>query len=180
MKSELRKQMRQLSSALTAEQRLAMSDAVCREIAETYAWQQAHTILLYHALPDEVSLAPLLALGQTQGKCLLLPVVEGNNLLLRQYLGDDSLTPGAFGILQPSGPDFSDLSSIQLCLVPGRAFDAQGRRLGRGRGYYDRLLPSLLSATLYGVCFPFQLVPFVPSEEHDIPVHRVFCGERID
>ncbi len=82
--------------------------------------------------------------------------------------------------MEPVGEAFTDYEKIDVALVPGMAFDAAGHRLGRGKGYYDRFLSSHLSSLnshpsplLIGVCFPFQRVAEVPSEEHDVLMDEV-------
>jgi 5-formyltetrahydrofolate cyclo-ligase len=79
--------------------------------------------------------------------------------------------------MEPIGEVFpeSRYDEITLALIPGMAFDAEGHRLGRGKGYYDRLLPRLSRAYKMGVCFPFQMVDAVPSEPHDQKVDEVCC-----
>ena len=138
-------------------------------------WKEAQTVLLYHALPDEPDLQSLLDEGLLRGKQLLLPVVVGDDLVLKHFKGKDSLCEGAFHILEPVGEDFplEQYHQIDLALIPGMAFDYAGHRLGRGKGYYDRLLPRIPQAYKLGVCFPFQLLDSIPSEPHDIPVREV-------
>jgi 5-formyltetrahydrofolate cyclo-ligase len=75
---------------------------------------------------------------------------------------------GIYGIAEPTGEIFTDYAAIDFIVVPGVAFDAKGNRLGRGKGYYDRLLPRIPSAYKAGICFPFQLVEEVPAESFDI------------
>lgn len=90
--------------------------------------------------------------------------------------GSDSLREGAFHIMEPVGERFTDLQIIDVILIPGIAFDAQGHRLGRGKGYYDRFLSSLtshFSPLLIGVCFDFQKVSEVPVDKFDISVDEV-------
>lgn len=154
---------------------LVWSQAICRKVMQMARWQSAHTVLLYHALPDEPDLQPLLDAALTEGKRVLLPVVVGDDLVLKYYEGHASLREGAFHILEPVGEDFplARYAQVDLALIPGMAFDHQGHRLGRGRGYYDRLLPRLPRVHTVGICFPFQLLPVVPAEPHDIPVHEV-------
>ena len=112
------------------------------------------------------------------GHRVLLPVVVGDDLELRLYQGEDSLRAGAYNIMEPVGPLFPPeaYGQIELAIVPGMAFDAAGHRLGRGKGYYDRLLPRLASAYKVGVCYPFQFIADVPSEEHDVAMNEVVCG----
>lgn len=104
---------------------------------------------------------------------MLLPTVTGNDLTLHRYEGDTSLATGtSFGILESIGSLFTDYASIDLAIIPGMAFTPQGDRLGRGRGYYDRLLPRL-SCPLVGLAFPFQILDTIPCEPHDIRMNQV-------
>ena len=152
-----------------------MSEKICSEVLRSAWWQEAGTLLLYYPLADEVDVRPLIQEAHRHGKRVLLPVCVGDDLELHLYEGEDSLMPGAFGIMEPQGALFApeDYPEIQLALIPGMAFDRVGHRLGRGRGYYDRLLPRLTAARLQGICFPFQLLDEVPADAHDIPVHAV-------
>ena len=111
------------------------------------------------------------------GKKVLLPVVKGEELELHLYEGESSLREGAFGIMEPTGPLFApeNYDEIELAIIPGMAFDRAGHRLGRGKGYYDRLLPKLKGSRLQGICFPFQLLDDVPAEAHDIAVQEVIA-----
>lgn len=173
-KKELRNFVRQQKETFRS-QFPVWSQAICREVASMPWWQSARTVLLYHALPDEPDLQLLLDEAVSQGKQVLLPVVVGDDLVLRHYKGRDTLREGAFHILEPTGDDFPTerYGEMDLALIPGMAFDREGHRLGRGRGYYDRLLPRIPQAYKLGVCFPFQLLPAIPSEPHDIAVDEV-------
>ena len=110
-------------------------------------------------------------------KTLLLPKVQGDSLTLHRYIDSRSLGQGAFGIMEPCTPQFTNCSAVDLVIVPGLAFDAEGNRLGRGRGYYDRLFAELLPPSVYkvGVCYPFQMVPQVPTEPTDITMDEVIA-----
>lgn len=173
-KKELRNFVRQQKETFRS-QFPAWSQAICREVASMPRWKSARTVLLYHALPDEPDLQLLLDEAVSQGKQVLLPVVVGDDLMLRRYKGRDTLREGPFHILEPQGDDFPTerYGEMDLALIPGMAFDREGHRLGRGRGYYDRLLSRIPGAYKLGVCFPFQLLPAIPSEPHDIAVDEV-------
>lgn len=109
-----------------------------------------------------------------QGYTLLLPTVEGDDLSLHIYEGDHKLDIGmAYGIQESQGPLFTNYSSIDLAIIPGMAFTREGARLGRGKGYYDRLLQHL-HCPLIGIAFPFQILPYIPTEPHDIAMNEVF------
>lgn len=177
-KADLRNYIREQKSLHSSEQLAAMSEAVVGSIIHGGQWSVANTILLYYPLSDEVDVRPLIQMAHQAGHVVLLPVVVGNALELRLYQGEESLRMGAYDIMEPIGPLFppEQYGEIDIALVPGMAFDASGHRLGRGKGYYDRLLPLLTSAYKIGVCYPFQFVTDVPSEEHDVPINEVVCG----
>lgn len=174
-KKSLRQEIRGRKSEHSAEECRLLSEAICRDIMSDGAYRASGVVLMYHALADEVSLQLLLDHALLMGKRVLLPVVQGDVLVLRRYTGPGSLKVGAFGILEPSGPDYplEEYVNIDLALVPGMAFDSYGNRLGRGKGYYDRLLPQLVNAHKIGVCYPFQMVDRVPCEDHDMKVMEV-------
>lgn len=177
-KSDIRTFIRQQKNQHTPEQLAAMSEAVCNSIIHDGQWRLCTTMLLYYPLADEVDVRPLIQMAHQAGHCVLLPVVVGKDLELRIYEGEDSLRVGAYNIMEPIGPLFpiEAYEQIQIAIVPGMAFDATGHRLGRGKGYYDRLLPQLSQAYKIGVCYPFQFLADVPSEEHDVHMNEVVCG----
>lgn len=173
---EVKKELRTYIRTLKSQYDLAsLSAEICSKVLASAVWQEAGTLLLYYPLPDEVDVRPLIKDAFDRGKRVLLPVVKGEELELYLYEGEASLREGAFGIMEPTGESLAegDYSEIELALIPGMAFDRAGHRLGRGKGYYDRLLPKLTKARLQGICFPFQLVDEVPAEPHDIPVEEV-------
>lgn len=152
-----------------------MSKDICLRVLASAWWQEASTLLLYYPLPDEVDVRSLISEAHERGARVLLPVVVGDELELRLYEGETSLREGAFGIKEPTGDLFplGQYDEIELAVVPGMAFDRDGHRLGRGKGYYDRLLPKLSKARLRGICFPFQMLDEVPTDVHDIAMHGV-------
>ena len=104
----------------------------------------SNTLLLYHSLGDEVQTHAFVEKWHTSKK-ILLPVVKGDILVLRPYTGKEELKAGAFNIEEPTGEDFTNYQEIELSIIPGVSFDREGNRLGRGKGYYDKLLPLLSS-----------------------------------
>ncbi|MDD3038926.1 5-formyltetrahydrofolate cyclo-ligase [Bacteroides sp.] len=131
------------------------------------AFRAANTVLLYHSLEDEVDTHAFIQ-KWSSSKQILLPVVIGDELELRIYTSSEDMRISDYGIEEPVGEAFTDYDSIDFIAVPGVAFDQKGNRLGRGKGYYDRLLPHIPSAYKAGICFPFQLVEEVPAESYDI------------
>lgn len=151
-----------------------LSDEICRRIVDRVALEgrSPMTVLLYWPLADEVCVDAAVETLFREGHTVLLPVVEGDSLSLKKYSGREDMRAGAFGIGEPQGGPFEDYGSIDLAFIPGRAFTPSGARLGRGKGYYDRLLP-LLSCPVMGVCFSFQTMDFIPLEKHDAGVDGI-------
>lgn len=136
---------------------------------------EAQTLLIYHSMKDEVQTHSFIE-KWSRTKRIVLPVVVGDVLELRLYTGPDDLAVGSYGIAEPIGEPFTDYAAIGLVVVPGVAFDSKGHRLGRGKGYYDKLLP-LIAAPKIGICFPFQLIEEVPAEPFDICMDAVITGK---
>jgi 5-formyltetrahydrofolate cyclo-ligase len=78
-----------------------------------------------------------------------------------------------FGIGEPTGPIWTDLDAIQIIIVPGVAFDRSGNRMGRGRGFYDRMLKSTVGALKIGIAYDFQMLDEIPVEPHDVKMDRI-------
>ena len=141
---------------------------------------EAHTILLYSALPDEVPTQQLLDELLRKGKVVLLPrVTSATDMELRRYTGRNSLSRGAYGIMEPTGELFTDYDSIDAAIIPGRAFDREGHRLGRGKGYYDRFLSRVPNIYKIGLCYAWQVFDRIPADEHDIPMDVMVVVETL-
>ncbi|MBR2114934.1 MAG: 5-formyltetrahydrofolate cyclo-ligase [Prevotella sp.] len=137
-------------------------------------WSTFNVILLYSALPDEVPTQALMDDLVAQGKTVLLPrVINDRDMELRRYTGPQDLQEGAYGILEPTGERFTDYEAIDVAIVPGMAFDAEGHRLGRGKGYYDRFLSRVPHLYKIGLCFSWQMVDHVPCDEHDVVMDQI-------
>ena len=97
--------------------------------------------MLYCSLPDEVYTMDMIHRLHGEGKKIVLPkVISDCEMELREYDGDADLEVGSFGIMEPCGKLFTDYEDIDVAVIPGMAFDKDGNRLGRGKGYYDRFL----------------------------------------
>lgn len=133
----------------------------------------ARTVLLYYSLADEVQTHDFVEKWYRR-KTILLPVVKGDVLELRVYTGRQCMQTGeAYHIEEPAGEAFTEYEKIDFSIIPGVSFDACGNRLGRGKGYYDKLLP-LLSSYNVGVCYSFQVSGHIPAEPFDRPVDEVW------
>ena len=173
-KCALRAHIKNLLSSYSTEQLQAYSDDLRLHLLHHPKVIQAHTLLLYHSLRDEVDTRKLIDTLLQQGKTILLPkVISDTQMTIHPYYGKHSLCQGAYGILEPNTPAIN-IQHIPLTIIPGIAFDATGNRLGRGKGYYDRLLKTIDTYKL-GICFPFQLIPTVPTSHNDVLMDEVIC-----
>lgn len=170
-KRELRQKVRMMRRMLTEAERAAASEAVFGRLERTAAFQLATKILMYHSLPDEVSTVEFLRKWSGL-KMFYLPRVNGVNLDILPY-DSQRLELGSFHIEEPTGDDLVDPAEIELIVTPAVAYDRRGNRVGRGKGYYDRLLKNT-KATKIGVAYHFQLSDEdIDVEEHDVPVDMV-------
>lgn len=177
-KKEMRRLIRERKTQLSEEERRRESREVCRKVMATDKWQNAKTALLYWALKDETDVGKLIDDLYARGGTVLLPTCVGDDLVLREYEGKEKMRTGAFNIAEPTGRVFEkkDYGKIDLVIVPGMAFDHKGGRMGRGRGFYDRLLKDLPNCYKMGVCWSVQMVDEVVMEDEDVKMEEVVCG----
>ena len=136
----------------------------------------------YLATPDEVQTDALLAAIRTRGGRVCVPRKRDPAGYAFAWWGEeDALVEGPFGVREPRQADWvSGPEPLEVVLVPGVAFGAEGERLGHGGGHYDRLLAALPSATVtVGLAFDFQIAPRVPQDTHDIRCNKVITETRI-
>ena len=171
-KDELRQQIRQQKRQFSPAQLEELSLPVIQRLRPYL--KDASVVMAYYSLPDEVNTHQLIDNLVAEGKTVLLPKVTGDETMeLCRYQSADDLREGAFHLMEPIGEPFTNDDQIEVALIPGMAFDAEGHRLGRGKGYYDRFLQSVSDIKKIGVCFDLQKVEQVPSEAHDIVVDIV-------
>lgn len=172
-KTEVRKRMREMKRAVPFEEKLRRSELIMERVAAMPCFQKAKVVLLYWSMADEVQTHAFVERWWRE-KTVLLPCVDGDNLRLRPYTGPECMTAGEqFGIGEPTGEEWTDLDRIDMIVVPGVAFDREGNRMGRGRGFYDRLLKTATHAFKVGVAFDFQVIEAVPTEPHDVKMDTV-------
>lgn len=169
-KKEIRNKIKGLRRMLTEREKSDAAHEVFDRLEQTAAFLMAEHILMYHSLPDELSTIDFLRKWGGRKK-FYLPRVNGVNLDILPY-EESRLELGAFHIEEPVGNDTVDPSGLELIIVPAVAFDRTGNRLGRGKGFYDRLL-SGTSATKIGVGYEFQLLDEIPAEPHDVKMDMV-------
>lgn len=179
-KKQIRKLVREIKKSTPKEEMDSCSVAIQHKVLELEEIKKARTILLYYSLPDEVSTELLLEkLSNRRGgtKKIILPVVEGDYLILKEYIPEEVLS-GYQKILEPSGEECIDPKEIEFAVIPGMAFDKKCNRMGRGKGFYDRLIPHL-NCKKCGLGYNFQMVDEIPCEEFDKPLDIVITENCI-
>jgi 5-formyltetrahydrofolate cyclo-ligase len=166
---------------LTIEQRALAAANSCTRLAATPEWINARSILGFAPMSGEINIWPLMLDAMVRGVQLALPRFDRATRTYAPCIVSDlkDLEPGYFGIREP-GPHCVTLPTnlLDLILVPGVAFDAMGHRLGRGKGYYDRLLATWPGVTC-GVAYDEQIVDEVPVEAHDVKLDCILTPTRI-
>jgi 5-formyltetrahydrofolate cyclo-ligase len=162
-KAEIRTRIAERRATFSAESLKARSLAVLDQLRALEPFRTARTIGAYMPLAGEVDITPLLHIPE---KTVYIPAFDEKAGLYRMARLTPELKPGRFGIPEPGKPAFASGEMLDLILVPGVAFDRQGGRIGRGGGFYDRILP-LYRALRIGVCFDFQCLDRIPAEPHD-------------
>ncbi len=179
-KKEIRKAIRELKKAFSQNERDLLSVAVADNLLSLPEISGAKTILLYYSLPDEVNtefLIEKLSNHRAGDKRLILPVVDGDFLLLKEYIPEE-MVKGYQNISEPAGIECVSPAEMDLAIIPGVAFDSKCNRMGRGKGFYDRLLP-YLNCKKIGLGFDFQIVDSIPCEDFDKPLDMVITEKKI-
>ncbi len=134
----------------------------------------ARVVCSYVSLPDEVDTKKIITVLLTQKKTVVVPKIVREGAMGLYSIGSlDDLTPGVFDILEPKETCTEILpADVDLFIVPGIAFDRNGNRLGRGGGYYDRLLKNI-TVPIVALTYDFQVIAQVPHTSYDVPVTTI-------
>jgi len=177
-----RKQCLSARRALSPQERVQRSQAICRALMELPAIQQAKTVLSYQATWDEADLSAFHTWAVKQGISVAFPVSKANGIMDAFIPQDDqSWETGAYGIPSPipARSQYVDPSEIDIVLIPCVGFDKTGGRLGHGAGYYDRYLPRCPQAKQIAIAFDAQELPSVAQTEQDVPMQFVVTDRGV-
>lgn len=197
-KAEIRKEIKARIAALPASELKAQSAALCKKIISSDDYSSCNVLLAYMPLPDEADITPLISHALEHNKEVYLPrITPGTNQMeFYRYEAPDQTAPGSFGITEPLADETRNFLRLADCtaaapaarspdskkilmLVPGRAFTKDGRRLGRGKGFYDIYFSRLAACPFYadikksGVCLACQLVADLPVTPDDVVMDSV-------
>ena len=182
-KDEIRRAMRERRRALTPEARRAASEIICAKLAADTniglridPLDGGSPIAVYLASPQEIDLSPFIRKILESGVKVVAPRWNGETyeLAVLKGLDDAHLRKGPMGILEPAEAEIVSPKAVGVWLIPGLAFTRNGKRLGYGGGWYDRLLADApKDAWKIGIAHAFQIADDLPSESHDILLSKV-------
>lgn len=172
-KKTLRKWIREQKRAMTPERIEEASRKLGEMFRATELYRKAKTIYGYLPYNQEVRTVPMLEQALVDGKKVAVPKVYGDEMKFIYLTDLTQVEVGYAGIPEPvaDGPVADDPTA--LVLMPGLAFDKEGRRIGYGGGFYDKFLAQEPEHSTIALCYDFQMVSQLPTEEFDIPVDCV-------
>jgi 5-formyltetrahydrofolate cyclo-ligase len=184
IKKSIRKEISALKKEIPFEKKIERSAPILDKLESHPDFIKAQNILFYWSMNDEVH-THIAVQRLAAHKNIFLPVVDGDDLLIKKFNGVETLVAGeSFAIPEPSvDAEETSIENIDLVVVPGVAFDRQGGRMGRGKGFYDRMFSKVTkkeqTPVKIGVCFNFQLIDSVPKEPHDELMNTIITESEI-
>ena len=172
-KTALRKEIREKKRAMTPEQIEKASHALAQQFFATSYYREAKTLYGYLPYNQEVRTEPILLQALKDGKKVAVPKVYGDTMHFI-YLEDmNGIEKGYAGIPEPVADEPVAADETALVLMPGLAFDKEGHRIGYGGGFYDKFLSAEPTHPTVALCYDFQMLPNLETEEFDVPVDLV-------
>ncbi|MBN1787817.1 MAG: 5-formyltetrahydrofolate cyclo-ligase [Sedimentisphaerales bacterium] len=182
-KKQLRQQMRTQLCSYSSEQLAGKSQIACKNLADTPEFQKATTIMAFLSMPHEIDTAAFIMYAWQHTKTIAVPKIswQQRHMIPVQISSlEAGIATEAGGLRNPVTGIPVPLEDIDLVVTPGLAFDKEGNRLGRGGSYYDRFFPhEKLRAIKCGFGFAEQIIPVVPTTEHDQPVDMLVTDEGV-
>lgn len=181
-KQSLRKEIAAAIGAITPEERRQMDEAVNEQAFEFFSMMMltpSAPVLAYLPLRDEVDIVPLLMEFMENDVVVAMPRIEGDRLVLHEVtdIGRD-VTRGSFDVPEPKAElPIIPIATVSVVITPGRAFTQEGDRLGRGKGYYDRLL-KLMPARRVALAYDCQVLDSIPVTENDEKIDLIITPTR--
>ena len=172
-KKELRASIRARKRAMTEEEIVSRSEKLTELFLASDAYKNAKTIYGYLPYNQEVRTVPMLEQAIRDGKRVAVPKVFGDEMAFIYISDFTQVEKGYAGIPEPLGDGPIANDPTALVLMPGLAFDPQGHRIGYGGGFYDKFLEREPEHPTIALCYDFQMLPHLETQEHDVPVDLV-------
>lgn len=181
-KAAIRREALDRRDAIPRPVRAVKDSAIKERLFGLEEFMAAERLLLYSAFRTEVATEVMIEESIAMGKKVLLPKVDQEAKALSKHVinGLDELAPGYMGIPEPTSGERLKVEDIHLIVVPGVAFDRNGRRIGYGGGYYDRLLSRIKGQRLIvALAYEEQVFDELPHEEHDVRMDIIITDRRV-
>ena len=172
-KQELRRVIREKKRAMTQEEILTASALLAEQFYQTPQYKNAKTIYGYLPYNQEVRTVPMLRQALLDGKKVAVPKVYGDEMRFIYMEDLEKTATGYAGIPEPIADEPVAHDPTALVLMPGLAFDPEGHRIGYGGGFYDKFLAKEPNHPTLALCYDFQMMEKLETEEFDIPVDQV-------
>mgnify|MGYP003312767262 CR=1 FL=1 len=177
-KEELRKTFREQRNSLT--DKTKKSQMITKNIISSPIFQKASVVMLYRSAKGEVETDVLWQICKEQGKTCVFPkCVSKTEMIAVLAESEEDFSVSGFGILEPTSDEAFQKEQIDLIIVPALAFDRNHYRMGYGGGYYDRYLSVHRCCKTIAVCYNFQIMPMVPTDEHDVKPDMIITNDNI-
>ena len=163
----------------TEQEREQKSKLIESKLLKQEEFIKAERIMFYLAFDGEVKTETMINKARELGKEIYVPFCDTKQRTLRPCIlnKDSILKKGPYRTLEPQDKKALSLEELNLVIVPALAFDKNGNRLGRGKGYYDHFLKKVLAHTYsIGLAFDFQVLPRLPVEPHDVPIDKILSA----
>ena len=177
-KRELRERMRAARAAVDAHHREVWSSAIVGSLLVLPEVEAARTVTAYLSFGSETPTGELIAVLDTEGRRIGVPVVRDGEIVMRAFKPGDPITRSQYGMPEPLAGEEIPPDEVDVLLMPGLAFDRAGFRLGYGGGFYDRYVRRT-DALRVGICLSAQLVDEVPHGVGDEPVDRIVTQDGV-
>lgn len=172
-KQQLRQAIRQRKRAMTQEEIEDRSRSLCEKFLKSDGYRRCTCLYGYLPYNQEVRTWPILQQALADGKQVAVPKVYGDEMKFIYLTDLTQVAAGYAGIPEPIADGPVAEQQDALVLMPGLAFDPQGHRIGYGGGFYDKFLAAEPNHPTLALCYDFQMLPALETEEHDIPVDYV-------
>ncbi len=179
-KREIRRTVRAHRRELSPSVAFAAGWSVLRQLAGFRAYQQARSVLTYIPAENEVATTPLVEDSLRRSRLVAVPRMTSTGPVPVRWRPGDPVEIGSGGIALPVNDQPVRLESPAIVFVPLVAWDLDGTRLGRGGGFYDRLLNTLAPDTIrVGLAYELQYIPHLPRDPWDVPMHYIITEQRL-
>ena len=178
-KNEIRKEMLSRRKSMDKSTADELSKKICAVVQALDLYKSAEDLCLYMPVNNETDVMYLAKAAFCDGKNIWMPKVNGREMDFFLWDENTEMEKGAFGIPEPKSQIKLEPNENTLVIMPGAAFSLKYERIGYGGGYYDRFLEKHPECKTAAVCFGFQILPELPSEEHDIKPNAIICEDKV-